>query len=105
MAASLSLRDTNGRWAFEIREGKPAVLGRAENADLRIPDYSVARLHARVCHSQGDGQWYIEDLGARNGVFVNDCRVSDKLAFHVGDLLRIGEVELEVALPREVKGG
>jgi pSer/pThr/pTyr-binding forkhead associated (FHA) protein len=45
------------------------VIGRGDHCDIRFPDQSVSRVHARLV--QEDGSYFIEDMGGRNGTFVN----------------------------------
>jgi pSer/pThr/pTyr-binding forkhead associated (FHA) protein len=43
-----------------------------------------------------DGQWWLEDLGSRNGTFVNNRRVAEPTTVQAGDLLGIGRVLLRL---------
>jgi DNA-binding NtrC family response regulator len=57
-----------------LRDG-PTVLGRGEEADVRLRDGSVSRLHARV---RPEGRaWVIEDLDSRAGVRVDGVPVRE----------------------------
>ncbi len=57
---------------FVIPEGVCEV-GRATEAEIRIPSGSVSKRHARlICR---DGNLSVEDLGSTNGTFVNGRRV------------------------------
>ncbi len=50
-----------------------AVIGRGDDVDLRIDDSEASRHHARVrLHG---GLWFVEDLGSRNGTYVDGVRV------------------------------
>jgi pSer/pThr/pTyr-binding forkhead associated (FHA) protein len=57
---------------------------------LQIVTHFVSREHARLTVS-GDAT-LIEDLGSRNGVFVNSVRV-DRRQLQQGDLVTIGETQ------------
>ena len=50
--------------------------------------------HARL--TPADGQWWIEDLGSRNGTFVDDERLTSPRELNVGDIVRIGQTTLEL---------
>jgi len=65
----------------------PLVIGRGNDADIRINDNSVSRRHARI--QPGADGYYAVDLQSTNGTFVNDvpasiCKLKD------GDYLRVG---------------
>ncbi len=67
---------------------RTVTLGRGPQCDLQIVTHYVSREHARI--TLIDGKPLIEDLGSRNGVFVNSVRV-DRRALQHGDLITIGE--------------
>jgi chromosome segregation ATPase len=66
------------------------VIGRGAHCDLQILTHFVSREHARIVVNAGTV--LIEDLGSRNGVFVNSVRV-DRHALEHGDLITIGETQ------------
>jgi two-component system cell cycle response regulator len=52
----------------------PFSIGRHATNRLPIDDDSISRFHARfVCE---DGEYYVEDLGSRNGTFIQGKRVT-----------------------------
>jgi pSer/pThr/pTyr-binding forkhead associated (FHA) protein len=69
------------------------VLGR-QTADLVIEDPQVSRRHALV-RPAGD-VLEVEDLGSRNGTWVNGARVSGTIRLAPGDRVRLGETLFEV---------
>jgi hypothetical protein len=69
---------------------KSTVIGRGAQCDLQILTHFVSREHARV--SVAGSAVLIEDLGSRNGVFVNSVRV-DRQPLEHGDLITIGETQ------------
>jgi predicted RNase H-like nuclease (RuvC/YqgF family) len=66
------------------------TVGRGPHCDLQIVTHFVSREHARLTVS-GEAT-LIEDLGSRNGVFVNSVRV-DRRQLQQGDLVTIGETQ------------
>ncbi len=54
----------------------PAVIGRAIDAHLRLPEIcnSVSRQHAQVYES--DGRYWIRDLGSANGTKIDGIRIA-----------------------------
>jgi FHA domain len=65
----------------------PAVLGRSHEADVRLQDPWVSRIHCELFLRDGEAR--VRDLESRHGVYVNDQRVSDA-ALHPGDVLSLG---------------
>ena len=56
--------------------GKRIIIGRGENADIIIVDAKISREHAELSFS--DNGYTITDLGAQNGIVVNDNKVKQK---------------------------
>ncbi|WP_344611970.1 FhaA domain-containing protein [Dactylosporangium salmoneum] len=70
------------------------VIGRGRQADLRLRDEGVSRMHARL---QYDGRALtVADLGSTNGTTVNDQPVSGAVQVAPGDTIGIGAVTLTV---------
>jgi DNA-binding NtrC family response regulator/pSer/pThr/pTyr-binding forkhead associated (FHA) protein len=63
-------------------------IGRAESADVRIPDPQASRLHARLIVAE-DG-FRIEDLNSVNGTYVRDQRVPAGVSLPLGPGEAIG---------------
>jgi len=80
---------------FEHEVGsEELVIGRSSKCDLSIPDRFLSRRHARL-HREAES-WLIEDLGSRNGTFVNGRRVDRPHAIRPGDVLTMSASRVEV---------
>jgi hypothetical protein len=67
------------------------VIGRGDQANLRLPDVGISRRHARLDY---DGaQVVLTDLGSTNGTSVNGQRVS-AVALNPGDMIQLGTTTL-----------
>lgn len=64
-------------------------LGRDDSNDIPLKDPAVSRFHGRVI-LHNNGIW-VQDAGSRNGVFVNDVRVTSNKQIGPGDRVTIGE--------------
>lgn len=64
------------------------TIGRSLRAELSLDDDGVSRRHARIGRDD-DGAW-VEDLGSRNGTFVNGVRVTGRVRLADGDKVHIG---------------
>jgi pSer/pThr/pTyr-binding forkhead associated (FHA) protein len=73
------------------------LIGRAEECDVRPLSEEVSRRHCAV--TVGPADVWVEDLGSRNGTFVNGTRIEAKTRTKVadGDLIRVGSLELRVS--------
>jgi sigma-B regulation protein RsbU (phosphoserine phosphatase) len=71
------------------------IVGRTEAADVALADASVSRRHARLFWQ--DGRWLVEDLGSRNGTFLNSKPIKGPLPLTPGDRIRIGDTTLHIA--------
>jgi len=68
--------------------GEPLSIGRSREADIPLLDDKVSRVHCGIRLS--DGEFYLKDLKARNGTFVNGKRVEDTIKLKEGDRIQIG---------------
>jgi hypothetical protein len=78
-----------GRVRFPLSIGEH-VIGRDEDADVRIDASTVSRRHAQVVVNTN--QVVLEDFGSKNGTFRGDQRVTVSTPLADGDALRIGTV-------------
>jgi pSer/pThr/pTyr-binding forkhead associated (FHA) protein len=72
----------------------PLTVGRTADADLVLADELVSRRHARVSQ-RGDGA-VVEDLGSRNGTFVNGNQIHGPTRLVPGDQLQLGVTLVEL---------
>lgn len=76
------------------------TVGRSEDNNFVVSDRWISRNHAMLqCTETGD--FYLIDLGSRNGSFVNGRRVSIPVTIRNGDRLTFGQTELEFHCPSE----
>jgi len=72
------------------------VIGRGRDCQLTLDDPLISREHARVHVSEAGAT--IEDLGSRNGVFVNGARARGMVKLEDGDRIRVGRQELVLGI-------
>ena len=79
-------------------DGPRLVVGRAENSDVRLPDYSVSLRHATF--RQRGSDYLIVDEGSTNGTFAGPVKLSPQAPRVVrsGDHLRFGRIWAEVRI-------
>jgi len=72
----------------------PLLIGRGNDAAIRLDDDYVSTRHARIANS-GE-QWFVEDLGSTNGTYVGTTRITQPTALQLGTQVRIGKTIMEL---------
>jgi hypothetical protein len=72
------------------------LIGRDAASDCCLPDETVSARHARVSFS--NSQWWLEDLGSRNGTYLNGIPVESPIVLVDQDSIQIGRVTIRVDL-------
>jgi len=88
------LYTTDGRILMQISNEEYTIGKKKEEVDLVLDDFSVSRMHARIC-KEVDGI-YIEDLNSTNGTYKNGIRMQpyEKKKLEEGDEIKIGKIVL-----------
>ncbi len=72
----------------------PVIVGRSPEADIVIGAGYVSGRHARF---QLMGQnLFVEDLGSRNGTYVNNRQITEPTALRDKDVVTVGDVSIRV---------
>jgi pSer/pThr/pTyr-binding forkhead associated (FHA) protein len=80
--------------SISIKRNK-LLIGRSEECDVRPLSEDVSRRHCAV--HVGPVEVWVEDLGSRNGTFVNGTKIAGKTRVSDGDIIRVGALELKVS--------
>ena len=72
---------------FKVLKGV-AVIGRAPSVEVKLEDDGISRSHARL-RAETNRAW-IEDMGSRNGTFVNGSKISTPTELREGDKIQVG---------------
>ena len=74
---------------YRITADTPLEVGRSSETTLSFPDVpSISRRHARLMFT--DGEVWLEDLGSRNGTFLNDEPLRESQQLASGDRFQVG---------------
>lgn len=73
-------------------------LGRDVNNSIVLDDDFVSSTHAALTYR--GRAWYVEDLGSKNGTFVNGGQVDGLAPVAFGDEIQIGQVRLRLERAR-----
>ena len=72
------------RWPLNKTE---FVIGRGEDCDIVLPDRQVSRHHFRVVRD--DDGYNVEDLGSKNGTYINGAPVRGSMQLQDGDEIQV----------------
>lgn len=92
------LRGLNGQVqgeAYEIPPGRLVRLGRGSSNEIDLHETDVSHRHAVLSVSK-EGLW-LEDLGSRNGTFVNGTRLREPVLLNENDLIQIAHLQFRVS--------
>jgi DNA-binding NtrC family response regulator len=79
-------------FVVEIKAGESIELGRDPECGIPVDQTTASRRHARI--GIEDGVLFVEDLGSRNGTWVNDRRLrKERIPIAGGASIRIAEFE------------
>jgi len=85
------------------------LIGRSAQCEVRVDDIASSRRHAQLTVGGTRGALYIEDLGSRNGTYVNETRITSRRRLRDGNEIRIGASVFVVTLqdddPGPARGG
>ncbi len=83
---------------FEL-EGDRWVVGRSPECDVVVDVAAVSRRH--VILTDESEQFFVKDLGSRNGTYINNQRVVERAPINNGDRMLICDVLFEFRNPKE----
>ncbi|MGL4595394.1 MAG: FHA domain-containing protein [Thermoguttaceae bacterium] len=81
--------------------GPKFLIGRADDCHLKPRSEHISRYHCAIIFE--DEYIAVRDLGSKNGIFLNDVRVSMEQELKNGDKLRVGPLEFFVNLVVSMK--
>lgn len=82
--------------------GQQWVLGRSPECDVVLEAAAVSRRH--VILSDEEGQFFVKDLGSRNGTYVNGARVENRAPLSNGDQMLICDILFEFRNEQSLSG-
>jgi pSer/pThr/pTyr-binding forkhead associated (FHA) protein len=93
LPVDLVILDHYSRQTKCVLRSLPAILGRNEQAEVKLSDPWISHQHCKLVEQ--DGQLIIRDLDSKNGVFLHGARVLEA-EVHSGDVLTLGRTEITV---------
>lgn len=89
----------HGLWTIE----SALTIGRSPSCELVIDDRRVSRKHAAIHPNQNLTEFWISDLGGRNGVRVNKHRIQHATRLWHGDEIRLLEYTFRFFAPNATR--
>ncbi len=88
------VRDLEGKSVNVPLDQDRITLGRSSGNQLCYPDdIGLSRQHLAL--TRQEGQWYVEDLGSKNGTLLNGQRIGKRMPFGLGDRVSAGHLIIE----------
>jgi len=69
---------------------RTSVIGRDEALLIQILDNMVSRKHLQIRFDEKTGRYYAYDMKSRNGVYINNQRISGETPLADGDVILVG---------------
>ena len=100
----LLLHTERGQRFFPLVGKSYWTIGRSKDNDIVIKNQWISRNHA-VLQSTETGDFYLIDLGSRNGTFVNGRRVAIPVTIHSQEQITFGKTEVQFYRPAPTNVG
>ncbi len=84
--------------SFELSSGETTI-GRHPDNGLVLPSAAVSGRHAKI--TGHGGAWFIEDVGSRNGTFVNGQKIDQRVPLKHDDRIVMGNLVLAFVDPAQ----
>lgn len=84
--------------AIPLTNANQIDIGRNPNSGLVLKGQGISRLHAVLFRH--NGRWALADRNSRNGVYVNDIRLTNPIFLRPGDAIRINNIHFIYCIDR-----
>lgn len=101
LQVSLATAANGGRETLRFATDE-VTIGRHPSCEWMISDDTVSSRHARLRFQQD--HWWLEDLGSRNGTFLNGEPLSAPAVLADADQVRCGQVNFTIAFEDDSQG-
>jgi pSer/pThr/pTyr-binding forkhead associated (FHA) protein len=92
------LKEDGEKIEYQLEE-EELLIGRDKKNAVFLDDKSISRKHAKI--TLKEDKLFIEDLGSKNGVVINEAKIKVKTELNAGDIIKIGIIKL--TLEKEVQ--
>lgn len=84
-----------------ILDKSEVIIGREDSCDIKIDDPQISSSHCRV-ESDGEGAFFLTDLGSTNSTYINRKKVTKKKEILYGDRIVLGNTILRFFLEEKL---
>jgi pSer/pThr/pTyr-binding forkhead associated (FHA) protein len=97
MPSSLKITVGDEKSSIEasLQRREAVVIGRGSDCDVVIQDAKASRRHCKL--SRAEEGFVLEDLGSRNGTYVNGGRISAPVLLKANQAFKIGDTVFYLA--------
>ena len=94
LAYLILTQNNEQKHVYSFSEKDVVTIGRATENLVSFIDDRCSRFHAKLFFQ--DGQWFVQDLGSRNGTFVGDLNITTRACpLQAGQHIQIGRAVLQ----------
>jgi predicted component of type VI protein secretion system len=98
---TLELEAASASQAFHFTTSD-VLVGRAPECECPLADETISARHVRFSYHHN--QWWVEDLGSRNGTQLNDAPLTTPTVVVNGDIVKCGQTSLRVIIQAKSSG-
>jgi diguanylate cyclase (GGDEF)-like protein len=77
---------------FDLIE-RDIIIGRNIDNQIPLDIKGISRKHCKI--TQIEGLFFLEDLGSKNGTFLNNQKLRRKTSLRKGDIIKLGKISLK----------
>lgn len=100
----LKLINRRDQLSFKVEESytvsENSTIGRSRKNEIVLNDPFISGVHAKIWKS--GGVYFLEDLGSKNGSFLNGERITEPFTLRNGDRISLGQVEFLFVLSENI---
>lgn len=78
---------------FDLSRHNVVRIGRATVTQIHLPLGAISSLHAALVRGEGEREWFIQDLGAKNGTYLWGEKLQDKKLLESGTEIMLGNIK------------
>jgi pSer/pThr/pTyr-binding forkhead associated (FHA) protein len=97
---TLTVKSKDSPNRIQYFESEDVLIGRDSLCDVQLSDENVSNHHARLRFHHS--QWWLEDLGSKNGTFINDQALITPVVVITDDEINCGLHTLRITISGEI---